>query len=81
MPLSQVSRRSELNPEELLEVYDKLYWTRLVVIEDYRAGCDRKHALGPDIVDELQALEDEDEDDETRSWQALFDPEAFTLAN
>ena len=53
----------------------------MVTIENYLEGRDRKHALGPDIVEELQALEAEDEDEDSGSWSALFDPTAFTEAN
>ena len=40
--------------DQLLLDYKNLYWTRLMAIEVFAPGFDRKHALGPDIVDELQ---------------------------
>ena len=65
----------------MLEAYDNLYWTRLVAIEDFEAGRDRKHGLGRDIIDELQALELVEPDEESESWEALFDPSTFSTAN
>lgn len=52
-----------------------------MVIEDFEAGLDRKHALGRDIVDELQALELVEPDDDSVDWQAHFDPTKFTEGN
>ena len=52
-----------------------------MAIEVFAPGFDRKHALGPDIVEELQALQEEEADDDQEEWQALFDIDAFTRAN
>jgi len=52
-----------------------------MAVEGYDSGFDRKHALGPDIVEELQSLEAVDADDSLDEWAPLFDPESFTQAH
>ena len=41
------SSSSEVDEQQLLTDYDKLYWTRLMAIEVFAPGFDRKHALRP----------------------------------
>ena len=47
------SSEPELNEEDLLEEYKNTYWTRVIPTETFEQGIERKHALGPDIFDEL----------------------------
>ena len=62
-----------VDEELLLEEYDKLFWTRLMVIQDYAAEHERKYPMGPDIIEECQevaALPAIEAD----QWQPLFEP-------
>lgn len=75
------SSSDEVDEQRLLKDYKNLHWTRLIAIEGYAAGFDRKFALGPDIVEELQALLESEDEGDPGEWQALFDLDAFTEAN
>jgi len=51
-----------------------------MVVERYESGQDRKHALGPDIIEEciaINALPEVDRD----AWTPLFEPNIFTEAH
>lgn len=48
-----------------------------MIIDGYEGKHDRKHPLGPDIVEELQALHLVDEDPPAE-WKPKFDPDTFT---
>ena len=45
-----------VDEEQLLLNHKNLYWTRLMVIENYEADHERKWSLGPDLVEECQAV-------------------------
>ena len=45
-----------IDEEQLLADYKNLYWTRLMCIENYEQDQERKWPLGPDIVEECQAI-------------------------
>ena len=76
-------QRDELDEEELLEFYKNCYWTRLITIESsVDDAADQlpqrsRHAVGPDIIEELRELAIEAPADPD-GWQAAFDPDAFT---
>ena len=59
-----------------MEYYNNLYWTRLIPVEDFHEGEDHKIPLGPDIVEECQAVQNMEEvnDDE---WAPLYEPNDF----
>ena len=42
----------KIDEQQLQEYYNHLYWTRLIPVEDYQEGEDRKKPLGPDIIEE-----------------------------
>ena len=68
-----------VDEEQIIQDYHRLFWTRLMAIDGYEAGQERKWPLGPDIVEECQAVEqlpavDEDE------WAPLFEPAEFNVA-
>ena len=58
------------------ENYRNLYWTRLVAIEGDNSVDNQRHSLGPDIVEALQALEEDNEINYNIS-EVLFDPVSF----
>ena len=65
-----------VDEELILEEYDKLFWTRLMVITGYEAEHERKYSLGPDIIEECQevaALPAIEAD----QWQPLFEPHKY----
>ena len=66
----------KIDEQQLLEFYNHLYWTRLISLEDYREGEDRKYPLGPDIVEECQAIANLEEED-NHSWAPLYEPTEF----
>ena len=49
-------------------------------IENYEQDQERKWPLGPDIVEECQAVANLEEGDPDQ-WAPLFDPQAFNEAN
>ena len=60
----------------MLDFYNNSYWTRLMTIENYESGVDRKFGIGPDIVEECEevdSLQPVDPD----SWKPLFEPNEF----
>ena len=59
--------------ESTLKVFKNLYWTRLVVMEDFLPEQQERHELGPDVaavVDEMFRLDV----DAMPEWTPLFDP-------
>jgi len=52
-----------------------------MVIEDFEEGRSRKHDIGPDVLEEVQAVFDLPEDEEVDQWRAYFDPEHFIAEN
>ena len=51
-----------------------------MTVERYEASLDRKHALGPDIIEEciaMHALPDVEPD----AWAPIFEPTSFTEAH
>ena len=65
-----------MDEAQLLEDYHRLYWTRLMTITGYEMHQDRKWPLGPDVVQECQAVEampavNQDE------WIPVFEPARF----
>ena len=62
-----------VDEQQLLATFKHLYWTRLTTMGDYETGVARKWPLGPDIVEECEAvavLHQEDPD----TWSPLFEP-------
>ena len=47
-----------IDEEQLLLDFKNLYWTRLMSIEDFEDDKDRKWPIGPDVVEECQAVAD-----------------------
>ena len=45
-----------VDEQELLEEYRLLNWTRLIQIDNWEADQNRKWPIGPDIVEECQAV-------------------------
>ena len=66
----------EVDEEQLLLDHKNLYWTRLMIIDNYETDHDRKWPLGPDLVEECQAVVDLPLGDEFGK-DPLFDPYAF----
>ena len=60
----------------MLEDYRTLSWTRLMIINDYEVGQQRKWPLGPDIVEECQAVDELPAVDPDH-WTPLFEPTDF----
>ena len=65
-----------VDEEQLLLNHKNLYWTRLMVIENYEADHERKWPLGPDLVEECQAVVSLPLSDEVGK-NLLFDPYVF----
>ena len=59
-----------------LEELRHLYWTRLMVIENYEPEHDRKWPLGQDVVEECRAVDRRHPGNE-ETWAPFFDPEDF----
>ena len=51
-----------------------------MIVENYESGNDRKHAMGPDIIEECIAIHSMPEVDPD-TWAPLFDPNAFSEAH
>ena len=66
----------KIDDDQLLKDYKNLYWTRLMQVEDYEAGMDRKLPMGPDIVEACQSVADMDSDEDAE-WSPLFEPTDF----
>ena len=45
-----------VDEDQVLVDFNNLYWTRLMRIENYELEQDRKWQLGPDVVEECQAV-------------------------
>ena len=59
--------------ESTLKVFKNLYWTRLIVMEDFLPEQQERYELGPDVaavVDEMFRLDA----DAMPEWTPLFDP-------
>lgn len=69
-------RAHAVDEDKLLFDYHNLFWSRLMKIQDYEAGQDRKWPLGPDIVEECKAVEALPEVD-MNDWVPLFEPVNF----
>ena len=63
-----------------MEFYRNLYYTRLIVMEGFEEGQNRKYPLGPDIFEECQAVVDLPEVD-PNEWTPSFDPASFNLTH
>ena len=61
---------------QVLEDYRNLSWTRLMIINDYEVHQKRKWPLGPDIVEECQAV-DELPIVDPDHWTPVFEPTDF----
>ena len=46
----------EFDEELILANYKNLFWTRLIRIEGYEPGHNRKFKMGPDIVEECSVV-------------------------
>ena len=76
-----------MDEDQLLEDYRTLSWTRMMTITQdtawnagYEMGQERKWPLGPDIVEECQAVEELPEV-EPDAWRPLFEPADFNEAH
>ena len=58
--------------------YKNLYWTRLMSIGDFEVEQARKWQLGPDLIEECQAVVDMEAVDPDE-WEPLFDPHKFNV--
>jgi len=67
----------EVEEAELTEFYKNQYWTRLMNVERYEQGQERKHAMGPDIIEECLAIHSLPEV-EPDAWAPFFEPTSFT---
>ena len=70
----------QVDERQIIEEYRNLCWTRVVSVQNFSADQDRKWPLGPDIVEECQAvaaLPPVDPD----GWVPLFEPTEFTRAH
>ena len=65
---------------QLLENFRHLFWTRLMKIDGYEEGQDRKFPMGPDIVEECRAVSNLQPVDEEQ-WTPLFDPDGYNKAH
>ena len=63
--------------EQLLQDYKHIYWTRLMVIGAQPHAEERKWPLGPDIVEECQAVAALPLEEENDHWAPLFEPTKF----
>lgn len=52
-----------------------------MAVESFEAGVDRKHLIGPDLVEELRELIEADDREDTDQWRPAFDPESFAKEN
>ena len=60
----------------MLENYKNTYWTRLVAVGVEELGQELKWPLGPDIVEECQAVGNMDDVGQD-GWAPLYDPAEF----
>ena len=73
---SDSGRSQDFDAEQVLIDYKNLSWTWLMTIEDYEPGISRKFRLGPDIVEECNAVK-ELPDQAQPEWKPLFEPNDF----
>ena len=64
----------------MLENFRLLYWTRLMKVDDFESGLDRKWPMGPDIVEECRTVSNFQLSDQVR-WTPFFDPDEFNKTN
>ena len=67
--------------QEIKEDFKHLYWSRFIVVDHFEQGADRKFALAPDIIEELEVLKDHGLNEDNVEWQPYFDPDEFTKKN
>ena len=62
--------------------YKNQSWSRVTKVDGYLPGLEEKYEIGPDLLSELQHMQDIDVDS-TPEWEPLFDPAEFqrTLGN
>ena len=65
-----------VDEDQLLEDFRNLYWTRLMSTDTLDLDQERKWPIGPDAVEECQAVADVPPDD-CDDWSPLFDPHKF----
>ena len=67
------SHLSQVQSQELTELYKNLYWTGVVSMQQQDLEGREMQPLADDIIQELNELEEEqtDSDDE---WEPFFDP-------
>ena len=73
---SEIDQQLEVNEQETLHEYRNLYWTRLMIVSNDEDHKYEKWSMGPDIVEECQALTELQRDGEDQ-WKPLFDPTDF----
>ena len=78
--LHQVQENNEVdinvNGEEILKEFKNLYWTRIIEVDQFESGLDRKFNLGPDLIEECRAITGLDSVDPD-NWKPLFNPSQF----
>ena len=72
----EARRPQEVDERQLLEDYKHLYWSRLIRVANFEAGQERKWPLGPDIIEECEAVA-AIPGDGPAGWRARFDPVEF----
>ena len=69
-------RQTEERNVSIGENYRNLYWTRLVPVDINNTDDIQRHTLGQDIVEALQAIEEDNEINDSE-FEILFDPVGF----
>ena len=69
-----------VDAEQLLKDYKNAYWTRVLDLQQFEAGQDRKLPMGPDLVEECSDVADLPQV-EPGNWKPLFEPLRFNEAN
>ena len=70
----------DVDEDQINMEYKNLFWTRLMIIDGFEQGQERKWPLGPDLIEECQAVANlpaVDPDD----WKPLFEPTDYNEAH
>ena len=70
----------EVDEEQLLLDYKHLFWSRLISVHGFEVDLMQMWPLGPDIIEECQAVAGIPQDDKV-SWAPLFEPADFNDAH
>ena len=63
-----------------LEVYENMYWTRLIPLDGFLAGDQQRYKMGPDIAEEVDTMYRIDLDT-IPDWMPRWDPAKFLELN